>query len=123
MIDEKLEKLKQKERERYVKTLVESVKKDFNERRKQRLKLESQWILNMKFLKGDQFTHISRRGEVISDDKTYFWQDQNVFNHVSPLVESRLSRYEESTTGADFFSLSKVSSCTKHPSKSGNSAQ
>ncbi|MBQ0099036.1 MAG: hypothetical protein KBS91_00615 [Firmicutes bacterium] len=92
MIDEKLEKLKQKERERYEKNLVESVKKDFNERRKQRLKLESQWILNMKFLRGDQFTHISRRGEVIADDKTYFWQDQNVFNHVSPLVESRLSR-------------------------------
>ncbi len=86
------EKLKEKERERYVKNLVDSVKADFNERRKQRLKLENQWILNMKFIKGEQFTHISRRGDIMPDDKAYYWQDQNVFNHISPLVESRLAR-------------------------------
>ena len=44
-----VEKNAEKERERYVSELVEEISSDFENRRKERLRLERQWELNMNF--------------------------------------------------------------------------
>lgn len=93
----KLQRKKQKEREReireYEENLVLEVLEDFKRRREERLPLERQWELNRNFLTGNQYCDINRRGEIVTDDKTFYWQNRGVFNHIAPIIESRLSRF------------------------------
>ena len=77
----------------YEESLVAEVYEDFNRRREERIMLERQWELNRNFYIGNQYCDINRRGEIISDDKTYYWQNRGVFNHIAPLIESRLARF------------------------------
>ncbi len=77
----------------YEESLVAEVQQDFNRRREERLMLERQWELNRNFFVGNQYCDINRRGEIISDDKTFFWQNRGVFNHIAPLIESRLAKF------------------------------
>ncbi len=77
----------------YEENLVNDVVADFNRRREERLFLERQWELNRNFLIGNQYCDVNRRGEIVVDDKTYYWQNRGVFNHIAPIIESRLSRF------------------------------
>lgn len=72
--------------------LVASVKEDFEKRREARRPLELCWRLNMNFLVGNQFCSISHRGDIEEDGKQYFWQQREVYNHIAPIVETRLSK-------------------------------
>ncbi|HKL93901.1 MAG TPA: hypothetical protein VJZ69_01295 [Clostridia bacterium] len=72
--------------------LVASVKEDFEKRREMRRPLELCWRLNMNFLMGNQFCSISHRGDIEEDGKQYFWQQREVYNHIAPIVETRLSK-------------------------------
>jgi len=83
----------EKQRAKYVEELVAEVNKDFAERRKERLSYERQWQLNMNFLSGNQYCFINGRGDIASDGKTYFWQNRSVFNHIAPIIESRLAKF------------------------------
>lgn len=76
----------------YEEDLVADVLKDFKERQEKRRPLELQWRLNMNFLMGNQFCSISPRGDVEDIEKQYFWQEREVFNHIAPIVETRLSK-------------------------------
>lgn len=72
--------------------LVIDTKKDFESRRDQRRSLELQWRLNMNYLAGNQYSEITPRGDVEDRGKDYFWQEREVYNHIAPIVETRLSK-------------------------------
>lgn len=77
----------------YEESLVADVQQDFNRRREERLMLERQWELNRNFFTGNQYCDINKRGEIVFDDKTFYWQNREVFNHIAPIIESRLAKF------------------------------
>lgn len=81
------------EKERFKKDLIADIKADFNKRRKARAPLDRQWELNMNFISGSQYCGINARGDVVDEAREYFWQNREVFNHIAPLIESRLARF------------------------------
>ena len=72
--------------------LVEEVIADYKKRREERRSLESQWQLNINFMMGNQYSYISNNGGIREDEKQYFWQEKEVFNHIAPIVETRISK-------------------------------
>ncbi|MCQ2602437.1 MAG: hypothetical protein MJ193_00775, partial [Clostridia bacterium] len=60
--------------------------------RELRRPLELNWRLNMNFVIGNQFAEISARGDIEEYGKQYFWQSREVYNHIAPIVETRLSK-------------------------------
>ena len=87
-----MSKSKQKISVEFGEDIVNSVKADFAERQKMRRPYELSWQLNMNFLMGNQYCGISPRGSIEQEDKYYFWQEKQVFNHIAPIVETRVSR-------------------------------
>ena len=76
----------------FAEDVVESVRADFAQRQLQRRPYELTWQLNMNFLMGNQYCRITPRGSIEQEEKFYFWQEKQVYNHVAPIVETRLSR-------------------------------
>ena len=72
--------------------VVKETKEDFEERRNKRRSLELQWRLNMNYLAGNQYSEITPRGDVEERGKDYFWQEREVYNHIAPIVETRVSK-------------------------------
>ena len=77
------------------KELIEQIEKDFDARRKERLALERQWELNMNFLMGNQHCALTPRGDLAVEDKSFYWQNRGVYNHIAPILDSRLARFEK----------------------------
>lgn len=111
-------KIKQKAQERYRENLVNETLLDFKQRQQLRKPIEAQWILNMNFLYGNQYCNISGYGDVEDYSKQYFWQEREVFNHISPIIETRISRLSQirpmmsvvpSTNSEEDISTAKVS--------------
>lgn len=75
--------------------LVLEVYEDFTTRQKARLPLERQWQLNMNFLTGNQYQKVTSHGEIADENKTFFWQNRGVFNHIAPIMETRLAKLRE----------------------------
>jgi hypothetical protein len=74
------------------KDVAAQVLADFEKRREARRPLELIWRLNMNFLSGNQFCSISARGDIEEEERQYFWQQREVYNHIAPIVETRLSK-------------------------------
>jgi len=72
--------------------LINEVKTDFLNRQRERKSFEAVWKLNNNFLIGNQYSSINSLSEVEDSDKQYFWQEREVFNHISPIIESRLAK-------------------------------
>lgn len=72
--------------------LVREVRKDYENRQLMRRPYELAWQLNMNFLMGNQYCSVSPRGTIEQEDKNYYWQEKQVFNHIAPIVETRLAR-------------------------------
>ncbi|MBO4262402.1 MAG: hypothetical protein J5903_01305 [Clostridia bacterium] len=72
--------------------LVADVKDDFERRRRERKRTERQWQLNQKFLYGEQYCEINGVDEIEETDKYYYWQAKNVYNHIAPIMDTRISR-------------------------------
>lgn len=72
--------------------IVKEVKDDFAARQMARKPFESQWLMNMNFYMGNQFCDIGYGGNVEEVDKQFFWQEREIFNHISPLVDIRLAK-------------------------------
>ncbi len=87
----------EKAEETRVKKLVAEVESDFNARQKERLPFERQWEINMNFLSGNQYCGVNARGEVTDESKSYYWQNRDVYNHIAPIIESRLARFSRVT--------------------------
>lgn len=72
--------------------LIKSVFEDLDNRRKDRFSIEKQWKLNLNYLAGNQYCEVDMRGEVKEEEKYYGWQSRSVFNHIAPIVETRLAK-------------------------------
>ena len=87
-MEENLTKKQQKE-------LVLEVLKDFKRRQEERKSFDLLWQLNINFLIGNQNCEIGS-GQILSEDVSkFYWQEKRVFNHIAPLIESRLARLSE----------------------------
>lgn len=64
------------------KQLIDAVINDYEARKSARIGLENKWINNLNFYNGDQYLGYA---------KQYYWQSTESFNHIGPLVESRLA--------------------------------
>lgn len=76
----------------YIEDVVGSVKADYERRRAARRQFEAQWRLNTNFALGNQYCRITPSGEVENEQKDYFWQEREVFNHIASIVETRLAK-------------------------------
>ncbi len=72
--------------------LVTAVLGDFRKRQENRRPIELNWRLNMNFVIGNQFAEISAQGDVEERGRQYFWQCREVYNHIAPILETRLSK-------------------------------
>ncbi len=87
--------LQREEAERAARKLASEVTEDFERRRAERRRIESGWLLNMRFLSGNQYCDISPQGGIEEEDKRYYWQSRRVFNHIAPTVDSRIAKLEK----------------------------
>ena len=74
------------------KEIIQSVFEDFENRRKERLFLEKIWKLNLNYLQGNQYCEVDMLGEVREEEKYYGWQSRSVFNHIAPIIDTRLAK-------------------------------
>ena len=88
-----MKKIDKNEKDKFKEDLIADVKTDFENRRKARVENERQWELNMNFISGNQYCGINARGDLEDKDRDFFWQEREVFNHVAPVIESRLARF------------------------------
>lgn len=72
--------------------LVSEVREDYKRRREERRSLEQKWNLDLNYLAGNQYCEISPTGAIEEEDSEYFWQNKNVYNHIAPIVETRLAK-------------------------------
>lgn len=72
-------------------TLTDEIMQDYEKRKEERKTQERQWQLNLDFYKGKQNEFLTEFGDIAKLEKQYFWQGREVFNHIGPLVESRLA--------------------------------
>ena len=72
--------------------LVKQVREDFKKRREEKRALEQKWNLNLNYLRGNQYCEISPTGAVEEEDAEFFWQNKNVYNHIAPIIETRLAK-------------------------------
>jgi len=111
-------KLTKQAKEKYIENLVNETIADFKNRQLERKSIEAQWVLNMNFLNGNQYCNINIGGDVEDYSKQYFWQEREVYNHISPIIESRIARLSQirpqmsvvpSTNSEEDLSMAKVS--------------
>ena len=74
------------------KNLVQETLEDFQTRVLERKSFDSQWQLNMNFYMGNQYCDVGYAGFVHDVDREYFWQEREVFNHIAPIIDVRLSK-------------------------------
>lgn len=72
--------------------IVNSIMEDFKERQQQRKPYELAWELNMNFFFGNQYSYISNNGEILDNEKNYYWENREVYNHIAPIIESRIAK-------------------------------
>ncbi len=74
------------------KALVYEVLEDFKQRQINKRSFESTWQLNINFMLGNQYCFLNGKNDLIDDKKQYFWQEREVFNHIAPIVDLRMSK-------------------------------
>ncbi len=72
--------------------IIADVKRDYAERAEARRPYETQWRLNMNFHLGNQYCTASASGDITDVERDYYWQEREVFNHISSLVETRQAK-------------------------------
>ena len=73
---------------------VAEVIKDFAARAEARRAFEAQWQLNCNFVLGNQYVYARGDGSVAAQESDYFWQERECFNHIAPIVETRLAKLQ-----------------------------
>ena len=84
--------MKTKNKNFYVEDIVTETIDDFKRRQKERKVFENDWLLNINFYVGNQYSTINSSGEIEDYSKQYFWQEKEVFNHITPLIDLRMSK-------------------------------
>ena len=86
-----------KKKENFRDEVLNDLFADFYSRQDERRKLEKQWELDLEFLAGNQYCEISPRGEVEEEEKYYYWQNRGAFNHIAPIIDSRVAKLTKMT--------------------------
>lgn len=73
--------------------LIKEIKEDFERRKEERSKLEQAWLLNINFLTGNQHAELTPNGDIYDPGKQYHWQQREVFNHIAPIMETRMAKF------------------------------
>lgn len=76
----------------FIEDLIADVKRDFADRAQARLPFETQWRLNINFYMGNQYCTSMPNGDIADVERDYYWQEREVFNHISSLVETRQAK-------------------------------
>lgn len=84
--------MKKEKQEDFVEDIVEATRQDFLARQKERKSFEAQWKLNSNFYAGNQFVSVNATSDLVKIPKEFFWQERQVFNHIAPIVETRLAK-------------------------------
>ncbi|MCL2369963.1 MAG: hypothetical protein FWC80_01865 [Firmicutes bacterium] len=91
-----IKKIKEKQAERksirYADEIAQEVMADFEERRRTRRHFEAQWQLTANFVMGNQHCVISPTATLEDTERDYFWQEREVYNHMAPILETRLAK-------------------------------
>lgn len=74
--------------EKQAKEIIE----DLRTRQVMRRAMDEAWLLNINFLLGNQYTIISNSGEIREQERLYSYESREVFNHIAPIIESRLAK-------------------------------
>ena len=91
--------MKEKDKKAPHDQIVKEVKQDFEERRQKRRPVELAWRLNMNFLMGNQYASITPTGDIDDYGRQYYWQEREVYNHIAPIVETRLAKLTRVKSG------------------------
>ena len=75
-----------------IKAIVDETRADFKQRQQARKNFEASWQLNINFYIGNQYSYISSSGDIVDSVKQYFWQEREVYNHIAPIIEKRISK-------------------------------
>ena len=86
-----MKKISKKVIDKYKENLVKETIEDFKNRQIERKPIEAQWLLNINFLYGNQYCGINNY-DVEDYEKQFYWQEREVFNHIAPIVESRIAK-------------------------------
>ena len=89
---------KERAEKRREEKIVKEVTADFEKRREERKPYERQWELNMNFLAGNQYCDLNSRGELENEGKEFYWQSRRVFNHIAPIIDSRMAKFSRIKT-------------------------
>ena len=89
---EKIKKTAKSEKDKFYEELLADIFSDFRKRQEERRTLERQWQLDLEYLHGNQYCEITPRGEVEEEEKSFYWQNRSVFNHIAPIIDSRVAR-------------------------------
>ncbi|MDE7164523.1 MAG: hypothetical protein K2O04_03775 [Clostridiales bacterium] len=76
----------------YKEDIIESVTRDYRDRAEARRPYETQWRLNLNFYMGNQYCTALPTGDIADVEREYYWQEREVFNHISSLVETRQAK-------------------------------
>lgn len=81
-----------KSKETREKELISDVRADFERRQEERKAFDAQWQLNLNFVMGNQYCGIGANDTLDDFDKQYFWQEREVYNHIAPIMDTRLAK-------------------------------
>lgn len=76
--------------------LVESVLEDFKIRQDERRHFDTMWQMNINFLMGNHYCNVGYGGLLEENEKQYFWQEREIFNHIAPIFDIRCSKLSKS---------------------------
>ena len=74
---------------------ADEIMQEYLARRDERRSVENGWTLNINFFSGNQYCDVSPFGDVVEEDKRFYWQSRRVFNHIAPTVDCRIAKLEK----------------------------
>lgn len=80
-------------KQRWREEIVSFVKEELVRRQKEKLVFELQWQLNSNFIMGNQYCDYNlSAGRLYNMEKLYEWEQKEVFNHLAPILETRMAK-------------------------------
>lgn len=77
----------------YKEQIISFVKEEFERRKEERLPFELRWRLTQNFIQGNQYCDINEVSNTVQQqEKQYWWQQREVYNHIASIVEVRLAK-------------------------------
>ena len=72
--------------------LVKEIIEDFRDRAQKRKGFDLIWQINMNFLMGNQYCNVGYGGNLEEQDRQFFWQEREAFNHIAPIYDIRYAK-------------------------------